>query len=83
MRGAAGGQRLSGPALHPDQSLDTALQMFGDRPMLPVVSRRDAAMVLGELHLADVLRAYGINAPVSGSEPSVRPNGVDEERPGG
>jgi CIC family chloride channel protein len=48
------------PIIHPDQALDTALQMFGDRAVLPVVSRRDVTRQLGELTLDDVLKAYGI-----------------------
>jgi CIC family chloride channel protein len=46
--------------LHPDQSLDTALRLFGSRRALAVVSRRDLTQVLGVLSLNDVLRAYGV-----------------------
>ena len=48
------------PVLYPDQSLDTALHLFGDRRVLTVVSREEVTGVLGELTLEDVLRAYGI-----------------------
>jgi chloride channel protein, CIC family len=48
------------PVLHPDQSLDTALRLFGERRLLPVVSRQDVTHILGELLLEDALRAYGI-----------------------
>ena len=48
------------PLLHPDQSLDTALHLFGDRAVLTVVSREEVTRVLGELALDDVLRAYGV-----------------------
>ena len=53
------------PVLHPDQSLDAALHLFGDRPVLAVVSREEVTRALGELRLEDVLRAYGIR-PASG-----------------
>jgi CIC family chloride channel protein len=48
------------PIVHPDQSLETALRLFGSRRTLPVVSRRDVSRVIGTLHLDDVLRAYGV-----------------------
>jgi CIC family chloride channel protein len=48
------------PPLHPDQSLDAALRLFGHRRVLPVVSRQDVRQVLGELSLEDALRTYGI-----------------------
>ena len=51
--------------MHPDQALDTALQMFGARTVLPVVSRQDVTRQLGELRLADVLHAYGITLSVA------------------
>ena len=57
------------PALYPDQSLDAALQLFGDRAVLAVVSREEVTRVLGELTLEDVLRAYGIGNKGQGSEP--------------
>lgn len=51
------------PVLHPDQSLDTALRLFGPYDALQVVSRRDVSQVIGTLRLADILRAYGIERP--------------------
>lgn len=51
------------PILHPDQSLDTALRMFGHHRRLPVVSRQDVTRVLGELSLDAALAAYGIADP--------------------
>ena len=48
------------PLLHPDQSLDAALHLFGDRAVLAVVSREEVTRILGELALDDVLRAYGV-----------------------
>lgn len=57
------------PFLHPDQSLDTALHLFGTRRVLPVVSRQDVTHTLGELRLDDVLRVYGIrNADPDGED---------------
>ena len=53
------------PQLHPDQSLDAALRVFGDHRVLPVVSRDNVKRVLGELSLDDVLNAYGIRPPGS------------------
>jgi chloride channel protein, CIC family len=48
------------PAIHPDESLDSALRLFQQHPRLIVVSRRDPARVLGTLGLDDALRAYGV-----------------------
>ena len=58
--GAAMADGPLAPVLHPDQSLDTALRMFGRHRVLTVVSREDVTRVLGTLKLDDVLRAYGI-----------------------
>ena len=67
MRPAAGEQPPAplhaAPVLHPDQSLDMALRMFGEHKVLPVVSRQNVTRVLGELLLDDVLAAYGIRQP--------------------
>jgi CIC family chloride channel protein len=49
-----------GPVLYPDQSLDTALQLFRHRRALPVVSRQDVTRVLAVLTVDDVLEAYGV-----------------------
>jgi hypothetical protein len=58
------------PVLHPDQSLDTALHLFGRHKVLEVVSRQDLSRVLGTLSLADVLRAYGVqDAPPASDQP--------------
>ena len=48
------------PVLHPDQSLDSALRLFGHHRSLAVVSRQDIRQVLGILTLDDVLRTYGV-----------------------
>jgi CIC family chloride channel protein len=50
------------PIVHPDQSLETALRLFGRRRTLPVVSRRDLMSVVGTLTLDDVLKAYGVKS---------------------
>ena len=49
------------PVLYPDQSLDSALQLFKDHDALTVVSRQDGRRVLAVLTVQDVLRAYGID----------------------
>jgi CIC family chloride channel protein len=50
------------PIVHPDQSLETALRLFGRRRTLAVVSRRDLTSVVGTLALDDVLKAYGVKS---------------------
>jgi CIC family chloride channel protein len=51
--------------LHPDHTLADALERMAStqRNVLPVVSRADVSVILGEIALADVLRAYGFNQP--------------------
>jgi hypothetical protein len=66
------------PLLHPDQSLDTALHLFGDRAVLAVVSREEVTRVLGELALDDVLRAYGVRR--SDEVRTIDPDDVRERR---
>ena len=53
------------PHLHPDHSLDLALQRMGETRLdaLPVVSRANVRDMLGVITLASVLRAYGIARP--------------------
>ena len=51
------------PALFPDQSLEEALQILGDWPLIPVVSRANLEKLEGVVTLADVLRTFR-NAPV-------------------
>ena len=60
---------VDGAVVHPDQALDTALQMFGARRVLAVVSRQDAMRVLGALYLDDVLRVYGVTGLASTDAP--------------
>ena len=51
--------------LHADQPLSVALEKMGaaHRESLPVVSRADLTKVLGVITLAEVLAAYGVEAP--------------------
>ena len=46
--------------LYPDLSLDSALRLLGNYPILPVVSRANANQLLGVITLRDVHAAYGI-----------------------
>jgi chloride channel protein, CIC family len=48
------------PTLYPDLSLDAALRSFGPYPVLPVVSRANAEVLVGLLSLKAVHRIYGI-----------------------
>lgn len=52
----ASGARL--PWLHPDQTLDIAMRVIGDRPLLPVLNRADFGKLEGVLSLDDILKAY-------------------------
>lgn len=63
MEGISHEQGGPSPVLYPDQSLDTAMRTFRDRPSLPVVSRKDPMTVLGLLTLANALKAYGVESP--------------------
>jgi CIC family chloride channel protein len=44
--------------VHPDESLDAALRLVADNPVLPVVARTDPTLLEGVLALADILAAY-------------------------
>jgi CBS domain-containing protein len=46
------------PYLFRDQTLAEALQVIGDWPLLPVVSRANLGKLEGVLTLADTLRAF-------------------------
>lgn len=48
------------PRLYPDLTIDAALRLLADHPVLPVVSRNRPDQLLGTLTLTDVHRAYGI-----------------------
>lgn len=50
------------PFVHPDQSLDAALRLFGEHRVLLVVNRQDVTRVMGTISLDDLLRAYGVRA---------------------
>jgi len=51
------------PHLHPDHSLDVALERMGEMHLdaLPVVSRANVREILGVITLTDILNAYGIS----------------------
>ncbi len=46
------------PWLHPDQPLDVAMRMMGDRPLLPVVNRANFEQIEGVVSLQDILNTY-------------------------
>lgn len=46
------------PFVHPDTTLDTALRIIGQSPLVPVVHRADYQRLLGVLSLDDIVRAY-------------------------
>ena len=47
------------PAVYPDVTLDAALRLLADNPILCVASRDNPQTPIGVLALADVRRAYG------------------------
>ncbi|MGH9470330.1 MAG: chloride channel protein [Terriglobia bacterium] len=60
-----GAQHLAGlpkaewlPWVYPDQPLDLALRIIGDRPLLPVLNRAEVGKLEGVVSLQDILRAY-------------------------
>jgi CIC family chloride channel protein len=46
------------PYVHPDFTLDTALRLIGQWPIVPVVHRANFQQLLGVLSLDDIVRAY-------------------------
>jgi CIC family chloride channel protein len=63
-------QRL--PYVHPDFTLDTALRIIGQWPLVPVVHRANFQHLLGVLSLDDVVRAYrgaGLSEDIRDEEP--------------
>jgi CIC family chloride channel protein len=62
------------PVLYPDQSLDTALQLFQHRRALRVVSRQDITRVIAVLTVGDVLRAYGVEPSAAVRDPAPIPD---------
>jgi len=60
------------PYLHPDFTLDTALRIIGQWPLVPVVHRADFQRLVGVLALEDIVRAYrgaGISEDIAEEEP--------------
>jgi CIC family chloride channel protein len=58
------------PILFRDQSLEEALRLAGDWPVLPVVSRANLATLEGVITLADILHAFRAT-PQTGAIPTV------------
>lgn len=46
------------PWVYPDQPLDVALRLIGDRPLLPVLNRAEVGKLEGAVSLQDILQAY-------------------------
>jgi CBS domain-containing protein len=59
---------IAKPYLYPDQSVDSALRVLHQRPMLPVLHRADPGHLVGMLALEDVLRLYRTDPPVDAIE---------------
>jgi chloride channel protein, CIC family len=62
------------PYVHPDFTLDTALRLIGQWPVVPVVHRADFQQLLGVLSLDDIVRAYrgaGLSEDIADEEPSL------------
>jgi chloride channel protein, CIC family len=58
------------PVLFRDQSLEEALRLAGDWPILPVVSRANLGQLEGVIAVSDILHAFR-NAPQSGVIPTI------------
>lgn len=62
------------PYVHPDFTLDTALRLIGQSPIVPVVHRANFEDLLGILSLEDIVRAYrgaGLSEDIEEEEPNV------------
>ncbi len=61
--GEGGADVSESPHVHPDHSLGLALERMGEAHLdvLPVVSRANIHLVLGEVTLQDILRVYGFD----------------------
>jgi len=62
------------PYVHPDFTLDTALRIIGQWPLVPVVHRANFQQLLGVLSLDDIVRAYrgaGISEDIEEEEPNL------------
>lgn len=46
------------PVLHPDHSLDHAMRVIGDWPLVPVVHRADFRQLVGVVAVQDILKTY-------------------------
>jgi CIC family chloride channel protein len=49
---------IARPYLYPDQSIDFALGVLGERPVVPVVHRADPRRLMGMVAAEDLLRVY-------------------------
>ncbi len=67
------------PHVHSDHPLGVALARMGEsgHSVLPVVSRANARLLSGVLKLADVLRAYGVDAAGKTPSAGLRPSTTD------
>ncbi|MEO8580477.1 MAG: chloride channel protein [Gemmatimonadales bacterium] len=78
--GESGGiKAVEFPHVHSDQPLGVALARMGPsgHSVLPVVSRANARLLVGVLTLADVLRAYGVDAAGKTPPAGIRPSMTD------
>jgi chloride channel protein, CIC family len=55
---AAIAEEVFSPHLYPDHSLEDALQIMADWPILPVISRVNPQLLVGVLAHADILKTY-------------------------
>jgi chloride channel protein, CIC family len=58
------------PFLYPDQSLEEAMRLMGDWPIVPVLNRADLDCLEGAISLADILHAYRAAADRQTSAPN-------------
>jgi CIC family chloride channel protein len=68
------GQMERLPYVHQDFTLDTALRIIGQWPLIPVVHRADFGNLVGVLALEDIMRAYrgaGLSEDIAEQEPAV------------
>jgi CBS domain-containing protein len=49
---------IARPYLYPDQSIEFALRVLHDRPVVPVVHRANPARLVGLLALEDLVQVY-------------------------
>ncbi|MEZ5403295.1 MAG: chloride channel protein [Bryobacteraceae bacterium] len=68
------------PHIFPDQALHATLRRLGSAPILPVVSRENAAKLLGVMDLRRAMDAYGVDldkVAADGHEPEPAPETSD------